>query len=286
MKNFKYLFAFLTIGLLSCAPDTGDESYMNDRAVIAGFTASSANVLASAAGPNTFTITVAVSQIAKMDMQFDITIDDLSTAELGSDFELSSNSVIIPKGAFTGSVTMDADYYKAYVDGKRAIMKLVAPEGSILGEGETCSIDIYKKCVSSLDGVEFDWVTTNWFFQGTDVTALGAPDASGSDAFKAIDDTSYTFESGCFDFGFYSVLYEDDTDCSQGTGLDGTIMIQDICEKLIMSGADQYGDTWQMYDVSTDGSSLTYTWENTYGEKGTTTMTRTDGKSFLNYYSD
>lgn len=155
-----------------------------------------------------------------------------------------------------------------------------------LGSNSTHTITIYKKCESVLDGVAFDWVTTNWFLGATDVSALGAPDASGSDVFVAIDDTSYTFESGCFDFGYYATVWGDSSDCGQGTGLGGTIMIQDFCEKLVMSGADQWGDTWMMYDVSVNGSSLTYTWENTYGEKGTTTMTRTDGENFPNYYSD
>jgi hypothetical protein len=284
MKNFKYLFALIAIVFIGCETDTGDESFMKDRAVIAGFTASSANILASAAGPNTYTLSVAVSQVAKSDMAFEIAIDESSTAVQGTDFTLSATSVVIPKGSFSGSVTVDADYYAASVEGKEVKFNLVAPEGSLLGDGESCTIDIIKKCVSSLDGVAFDWVTNNWFYKGTDYSFV--PAASGSDVFEAIDDISYTFESGCFDFGYYATMYGDPSDCGQGTGLGGTIMIQDICEKLVMSGADQWGDTWIMYDVSASGSSLTYTWENTWGEKATTTLTRTDGEDFLNYYSE
>jgi hypothetical protein len=286
MKNFKYLFAFLAIGFVSCETDTGDESFMENRTVIAGYTDSSVNLLASAAGPNTYNLTVAVSQIAKSDMAFDIVIDDNSTAVLGTDFTLSGSSVVIPAGSFSGSVTVEADYYAASVEGKELIFNLVAPQGAIIGKGKSCTINLIKKCVSSLDGVEFNWVTTDWYYKGTGLTALGYPDASGTDAFEAIDDISYTFESGCFDFGYYATVYEDDSGCGQGTGNGGTIKIEDICEKLIMSGADQWGDTWEMWDVSVDGSSLTYTWENTWGERGTTTLTRTDGEDFLNYYSE
>ena len=286
MKNFKYLFALIAIVFIGCETDTGDESFMDNRAVIAGFTTTSANILASASGPNTYTLSVAISQIAETDMAFEIAIDESSTAVLNTDFTLSESALVISAGSFSGSVTIDADYYTASVAGKEAIFNLVAPEGSLLGAGKSCTIDIIKKCVSSLDGVAFNWVTTNWFYKGTDYSALGAPDATGSDVFTAIDDTTYTFESGCFDFGYYSVLYGDPTGCGQGTGLGGSIMIQDICENLIMSGSDQWGDTWEMYDVSVSGRSLTYTWENTWGEKATTTMTRTDGEDFLNYYSD
>ena len=101
MKNFKYLFAFLAIGFVSCETDTGDESFMENRTVIAGYTDSSVNLLASAAGPNTYNLTVAVSQIAKSDMAFDIVIDDNSTANRDSS-GLSYRNSSTHRQAFAG----------------------------------------------------------------------------------------------------------------------------------------------------------------------------------------
>lgn len=216
----------------------------------------------------------------------DVTIDIAvaASSEATGGFTLPSNSVTIAAGTYAAEFVVQGVFLDATEAGSDLVLEISLTQQ--LGSNNTHTVTIYKQCESVLDGVAFDWVTTNWFLGATDVSALGAPDASGSDVFVAIDDTSYTFESGCFDFGYYATVWGDTSDCGQGTGLGGTIMIQDLCEKLVMSGADQWGDTWMMYDVSVNGSSLTYTWENTYGEKGTTTMTRTDGENFPNYYSD
>lgn len=227
-------------------------------------------------------IKLVTTEAPATDLTIDIAIAESSEATGG--FALPSNSVTIGAGSYSAEFVVMGVFRDATEAGSDLVLELTMDQQ--LGSNSTHTITIYKKCESVLDGVAFDWVTTNWFLGATDVSALGAPDASGSDVFVAIDDTSYTFESGCFDFGYYATVWGDSSDCGQGTGLGGTIMIQDFCEKLVMSGADQWGDTWMMYDVSVNGSSLTYTWENTYGEKGTTTMTRTDGENFPNYYSD
>jgi len=213
------------------------------------------------------------------DVTIDISIAESSEAVGG--FTLPASSVTIAAGTYSAEFVVQGVFRDATEAGSDLVLEISLDQP--LGSNSTHTVTIYKKCESVLDGVAFDWVTSNWFYQGTDFSF--APSASGSDAFVAIDDTSYTFESGCFDFGYYATLYGS-SDCGQGTGLGGNIMIQDFCEKLVMSGADQWGDTWQMYDVSTSGSSLTYTWENTWGEKATTTLTRTDGEDFPNYYSD
>ena len=213
------------------------------------------------------------------DVTIDISIAESSEAVGG--FTLPASSVTIAAGTYSAEFVVQGVFRDATEAGSDLVLEISLDQP--LGSNSTHTVTIYKKCESVLDGVAFDWVTSNWFYQGTDFSSI--PSASGSDAFVAIDDTSYTFESGCFDFGYYATLYGS-SDCGQGTGLGGNIMIQDFCEKLVMSGADQWGDTWQMYDVSTSGSSLTYTWENTWGEKATTTLTRTDGEDFLNYYSE
>ncbi len=228
------------------------------------------------------TIKLVTTEAPATDLTIDIAIAESSMAIGG--FTLPTSSITIAAGTYSAEFVVQGVFKDATEAGSDLVLEISLDQQ--LGSNTTHTITIYKKCESILDGVAFNWETTNWFYKGTDYSALGAPDATGSDVFVAIDDTSYTFESGCFDFGYYSVLYGDPTDCGQGTGLGGTIMIQDFCEKLIMSGSDQWGDTWQMYDVSVSGSSLTYTWENTWGEKATTTMTRTDGENFPNYYSD
>lgn len=146
MKNFKYLFAFLAIGLTSCEPDTGDESYMVDRDTIVSFTAGSSTLFTTAEGENTFTLTVAVSQRSSSPMEIALEVDSASEAVLGTDFTMSANSITIPAGAFSGSIDIVSDFDAASFDGKSLIVKMMPVAGAILGQTTKCSIDIVKSC--------------------------------------------------------------------------------------------------------------------------------------------
>jgi len=146
MKNFKYLFAFIALGFISCETDTGDESFMENRDVIAGFTATSGTIFATAEGTNTFVLTVAVSQIMSADKTFEISVDETSTAVLGTDFTLSANSIVIPAGGFSGSVNVVADFDAASFDGKSLVFNLTPAAGSLLGKAASCSLEIVKSC--------------------------------------------------------------------------------------------------------------------------------------------
>ena len=128
-------------------------------------------------------------------------------------------------------------------------------------------------CPSNLQDISFSWVATDFFFQG------GAEDigpASGTDKLIASTPTTYTYESGFFDFGYYCLFY-DGADPGCGSGAAGSLKLSDTCGKLSYQGADQYGDPWTITDVSVDGPVLQFTWESAYGEKSTVTLTRTDG---------
>lgn len=55
----------------------------------------------------------------------------------------------------------------------------------------------------------------------------------------------------------------------------------DSCNLLLVSGTDQYGDSyvWTVLGVSPDGVTLTLKWDNTWGDGGTVALTRT-GKTW------
>ena len=146
MKKFKYLFAFLAIGLASCETDTGDESFMTNRDTIVSFTAGSTTLFTTAEGKNTFTLSVAVSQRSSSPMEIAIEVDSASDAVLGTDFTMSANSITIPAGAFTGSVDIVSNFNAASFDGKALIVKMMAVDGAILGQTTKCTIDIVKSC--------------------------------------------------------------------------------------------------------------------------------------------
>lgn len=131
-------------------------------------------------------------------------------------------------------------------------------------------------CPSELEA-EFTWVATDFFFQGSSLGNLGSP--SGSDKLVATTGTTYTYDSGFFDFGYYCVVYGG-ADPGCGDGAAGSLELADVCGKLTYIGADQFGDPWEISNVLVDGSNLTFTWESAYGERSTVTLTRTDGEDW------
>ena len=60
--------------------------------------------------------------------------------------------------------------------------------------------------------------------------------------------------------------------------------LTDACNVLTYSGADDYSETWSLVDgsvsVSADNKTLSYTWENTYGESAAVELTYADGSSW------
>ncbi|MFO7720904.1 MAG: hypothetical protein R6W85_10750 [Gillisia sp.] len=131
-------------------------------------------------------------------------------------------------------------------------------------------------CPSELE-VAFTWVAKGFFLQGTSYGDLGSP--TGSDKLVRTTGTTYKYESGFFDFGYYCVFWNE-VSPGCGDGASGSLQLADVCGKLTYIGADQFGDAWEIRDVSVNGSNLTFTWESAYGEGSTVTLTRTDGEDW------
>ena len=146
MKKLSYLFTFLTIVLVGCDTDKGDESYMDNRATIAGITESSSTLFATADGENTYTLKINVSKVLESNMDLTIAIDETSEAIEGVDFNLSESSINIAAGSFSGSIDIVADFDNASFDGKKLKLNLVVPDGVLVGEGSSITIDIVKSC--------------------------------------------------------------------------------------------------------------------------------------------
>jgi hypothetical protein len=189
MKKFKYLFAFLAIGLASCETDTGDESFMTNRDTIVSFTAGSTTLFTTAEGKNTFTLSVAVSQRSSSPMEIAIEVDSASDAVLGTDFTMSANSITIPAGAFSGSVDIVSNFDAASFDGKALIIKMMAVDGAILGQTTKCTIDIVKSC--PLPEALNASYTANPFAFGLD-----APEFTASFTRVGTEGLTYSLDSG------------------------------------------------------------------------------------------
>ncbi|NHF58246.1 hypothetical protein FK220_002755 [Flavobacteriaceae bacterium TP-CH-4] len=129
-------------------------------------------------------------------------------------------------------------------------------------------------CLSEL-AKEFTYVTSN--MQGP---FAAGESTTGEDAFVALTGTTYTTASGFFDFGYYCTVYNGGAASDCGDGAAGTLEIQDTCGTLSFLGADQFGDPWEIYDVSVSGDTLTFTWESAYGEIATVALTTKDGSDW------
>lgn len=107
-----------------------------------------------------------------------------------------------------------------------------------------------------------DYVHTN-NFAGTDL-------AGTVDIIPLAVPGNYTLSD--FSFGSWTAAY----------GIDppsGTLMWSNNCSTITLSGTDNYGDSWQFDEIlASDGPVFTFTWSNTYGEFGTVSLTRQDGK--------
>lgn len=80
---------------------------------------------------------------------------------------------------------------------------------------------------------------------------------------------AYTVSDGTF--GAWQACYPD----SWGSG---NVRINDACGTLTMTGTDKYGDSYSMTVLSSNATTLTFEWVNTYGEFGTVAVKSNSGK--------
>lgn len=133
--------------------------------------------------------------------------------------------------------------------------------------GSNCQYGWAVVCQSNLAGT---------YSYSTVVSAVGpggvmpSGPLTGTGTLTSVSTGSYTIPD--VSYGVYAAVYGD----NPATG----VKLSDACDLLTTTGGDQYGDTYPLVVISNDGTSLTFTWANTYGDKATTTLTRTDGKTW------
>ena len=78
-------------------------------------------------------------------------------------------------------------------------------------------------------------------------------------------------------FGGWTACYDGNASGDPTSLPGGTLQLQDACNILSFTGADSFGDSYTIDNLTVDGSVLTIAWSNTFGESGTAVLTRTDG---------
>lgn len=110
-------------------------------------------------------------------------------------------------------------------------------------------------CPSALEGTYTAISTAIW---------CGAPDGYEKTITMSKDGkTAYDVDD--FSFGAYDPCYGE----ASARPL-GNLRIVDVCNKISVTGASQWGEIYTYSDMSVDGNSWIFTWSNDYGEGATT----------------
>jgi hypothetical protein len=125
---------------------------------------------------------------------------------------------------------------------------------------------VIKDCFSKLAGT-YSYVTTNCYTPGPPAGSVAGP-FTGTVTFTETAAGLYTISDGSF--GGWLGLY--------GPGNISTgLSLRELCGKISYEGDDQYGDEYTFANLVINGNQMTFDWSNTYGEYGTTTLTKSNG---------
>lgn len=134
--------------------------------------------------------------------------------------------------------------------------------------GSNCSFPWSVVCASNLSGT---------YSYSTTVTAVGPGGVMPAGPLTGTGTLGTTTTTGSYSlpdvsFGVYAAVYGD----TPAVGA----RFSDACDFLSFTGRDQYGDVYSFELLSKTTTTLTFKWTNTYGDVATTTMTRTDAKTW------
>jgi hypothetical protein len=124
-------------------------------------------------------------------------------------------------------------------------------------------------CPSSLGGT-VNYVSTNTV-GGGGAPGTGVPVAcggSGTVNITPVAGTPGTYTISDASFGVFACL---------GYGSANGLRLLDNCATISYGGLDQFGDAYTMTLVSNDGTTLVIDWENTWGDGGRASLTRSGG---------
>lgn len=134
---------------------------------------------------------------------------------------------------------------------------------------------VVKYCPEDITA-EFDYVTVvsdvgGGADGGGDISGCDPAGVTGSGTFEKIPGGYGIYAISDVTFGQYDCAWSDDP-------AEGATLIN-VCDQLSVGGADQYGLVYSFsgIKISPDGTQMSFKWENDYGDKGSTVLTRTDG---------
>lgn len=268
---FKNFVKFLFVGFiaLSCSEYEAGMNY--DGSAVLHFTERQADkVILSSGTPSKevsiiYGTAVPVTSSHTVNLVFDAT---KSTLVLGVDFVMVKSTDQIENGETKGDFVvkiLQAGLLNNTAPVKKAVFTLSSSSlgNAVFSKEYTLTAEL--NCPSALAGT-YQYSTVNYY--SPDVPPVVPGPKTGTVTFGATAKAGeYTISDASF--GGYS-LY--------GPGEIATgVKLVDACGKLSFVGANQYGDTHTISNVVVNGNKLTFRWDTTYGEYGTTTLTKPTG---------
>jgi hypothetical protein len=134
--------------------------------------------------------------------------------------------------------------------------------------GSNCSLPFAVVCASSLEGT-YTYSTTNLIGgAGAPNSPIAGPITGSVTLTKGASPTSYVISD--ISFGHFDAVWED-------TPPGGSLRLNDACNFVSISGTDKYGDSYSWTITGATATTITINWQNTYGDKATTVLTRAGG---------
>lgn len=258
MKKISLIFAvILTLVLINSCREHENLTYEGDS--LLHFDKKDQTV-ANGNANVTYGVTKAVSGDHNVELVFN---SSKSTALLGTDFTIVEGSDILKSGAVLGDFVINVTPAAA-VAKKEAVFTL---------KSSTLNNAVFNKevlvkfaCPSALAGT-YQFSTINYFTPDNGTVVPGP--VTGTVTFTATA-TSGEYTVSDASFGGYKAMYG-------GSAVASNVRLRDLCNKLSFFGNNQYGDSHAISNIVVNGNQLTFRWSTSYGEYGTTTLTKSNG---------
>ncbi|WNM20131.1 hypothetical protein [Flavobacterium capsici] len=214
---------------------------------------------------DTYSYTITLDKPQVVDIHVSVKVVD-GTATEDEDFSFD-HEVIIPAYSTTGTGTISI-LNDTEEEGDETVTLQISnvntSNASI--ESKTVTFTI-EDCYSDLAGT--------CTFSTTNVSAPTGESAAGplTGSVTLTETAAGVYELSDASFGGWIGLY--------GPGNIATgVSFKVQCGTLSYDGEDQYGEVFTLSNLVINGSSMSFHWENDYGEYGDTTITRTDGNNW------
>ncbi|QQV02879.1 MULTISPECIES: hypothetical protein [Chryseobacterium] len=254
--NYFLLILFTSTFVLNCQPE--EEPYFEGESLLHFDRADQTG--ADGTYAVTYGVTNAVNSDHTVTLEF---VPSKSTAILGTDFTIVDNTSILKGGSSLGSVRINITKAAA-VAKKQAVFTI---KSSTLKNASFKQEVVVKFACESLLAGTYQYSTVNYFSPDTGV--VGTVPVTGTVTFTA-SATAGEYTVSDASFGGYRALYG-------GTTIASNVRLRDQCNTLSFQGTNQYGDNHFISNVVVNGNQLTFRWSTSYGEYGTTTLTKANG---------